>query len=248
MEPPRYWGTEKGLIVELISQGVCEFWNELAHETGFPREKLNVLLKELYESKELYKNDEGEIRVAKQLYKEYTDYLKDNKKVVRSITGGETPLREKIKNWIDLQSVEASLDKDHFFLEGRYLDQFTKFLMDKARSQILVVNPFVDECDLSQQLCESGARGLKVSCFTRKPDSESMLRCHGKMKNTGVDLEYDQDVHAKLVVVDNQVAIVSSMNFFGASSAGKTWEAGMVTIDTHVIEAITKAVLKEIKM
>ena len=248
MEPPKYWGTEKGLIIELISQSVCESWNELANETGFSREKLNQLLKELYDSKEIYKNDQGEYRVTKQLYSQYTEYLKAHNKNIRSITGGETPLREKIKNWIDLQEIEASLDKDHFFLEGRYLDQFTKFLLDKAQSEILVVNPYVDECDLSQQLGESSARGLKVSCYTRSADDERKERCHMKLKSHGVKVQYDRDVHAKLVVVDDQAAIVSSMNFFGASSAGTTWEAGLVTIDKRVVDTIKKAVFKEIDL
>jgi len=63
-----------------------------------------------------------------------------------------------------------------------------------------------------------------------------------------VVLNYDPDVHAKLVIVDDEVAIVSSMNFNQSSSAGKTWEAGLVTIDGRVINSIRKAVMKESKI
>ena len=132
-------------------------------------------------------------------------------------------------------------------MEGRHLDQFTKWILDKASSEVLIVNPYVKECDLSQQLIESKQRGLGVILLTQRPKYQDQ-RCHIKLKDNGVEVNYDPDVHAKLVIVDMQVAIVSSMNFYSESSAGKTWEAGMVSVDNRVIQTIKKSVLKELKI
>ncbi|MHA2315013.1 MAG: phospholipase D-like domain-containing protein [Candidatus Hermodarchaeia archaeon] len=54
----------------------------------------------------------------------------------------------------------------------------------------------------------------------------------------------DNTVHAKLLVVDRRVAIVSSMNFFAASTAGQSWEAGLVSVDETVVENITDTIMK----
>jgi phosphatidylserine/phosphatidylglycerophosphate/cardiolipin synthase-like enzyme len=146
-----------------------------------------------------------------------------------------------------VNGVEAPLDKDHFFLDGRRLDSFTKWVIDRADSEVVVVNPFVKECDLSQQLIESRIRGLRVLLVTRPPE-ESARRCHLKMKENNVVIHYDSDVHAKVVVVDGAVAVVSSMNFVSESSAGQSWEAGIVTTDPRVIASIDKAISLEMKV
>ena len=58
----------------------------------------------------------------------------------------------------------------------------------------------------------------------------------------GFHLDFAQ-VHAKIVVVDSTVAIVSSMNFFSASSGGSSWEAGIVSTDEKVVKNIKKSIL-----
>ena len=246
MDTPKYWSTEKGLIIELITKGDCEFYEEILRETCFNEKKLKLLLSELYSTKDIYRKNSA-YRVPKELFYSYKEYLKTHSQKRTHTT------IENIKNWIDLHEIEASLDKDHFFLEGRHLDAFIKFILDKACSEVLIVNPYVGVCDLSQTLSEATARGLKVSLYTQKPKSSSYYyedddRCHDVLRGSGVVLNYDPDVHAKLVIVDDEVAIVSSMNFNQSSSAGKTWEAGLVTIDGRVINSIRKAVMKESKI
>ena len=43
-------------------------------------------------------------------------------------------------------------------------------------------------------------------------------------------------VHSKLVIVDNEVAIVSSMNFT-MNSENDTWETGIVSFDRNVVDS-----------
>ena len=50
----------------------------------------------------------------------------------------------------------------------------------------------------------------------------------------------------KIIVVDRKIAVDSSMNFFPNSSAGASWEAGMVSIDSNVIDRIVKSIIVRI--
>ncbi len=54
---------------------------------------------------------------------------------------------------------------------------------------------------------------------------------------------YDNQIHAKILVIDGKVAIVSSMNLYSASSGGFTEEAGIVTIDQKVVDTVSQYIL-----
>jgi len=90
-------------------------------------------------------------------------------------------------------------------------------------------------------------KGVDVKVITRPPKDrypDKLVRkqeYHQKLKNEGISLVYDENVHAKLIVVDNAVAISSSMNFFPESSAGVSWEAGLISIDPQVVDSIVKS-------
>ena len=51
-------------------------------------------------------------------------------------------------------------------------------------------------------------------------------------------VKFPQYLARALVIVDDEVSIVSSMNFNQSSSADKTWEGGLVTIDGGVLNSI----------
>jgi phosphatidylserine/phosphatidylglycerophosphate/cardiolipin synthase-like enzyme len=67
---------------------------------------------------------------------------------------------------------------------------------------------------------------------------------HQKLKQEGINLVYNKETHAKPIVVDNEAAIVSSMNFYSGSSGGKTWEAGLVSIEENVVKSVANAIHK----
>ena len=52
------------------------------------------------------------------------------------------------------------MESKHFFLEGRHLDDISKELVSHAESEVLAVNPFVENCDLSNTLRQACARCL----------------------------------------------------------------------------------------
>jgi hypothetical protein len=53
------------------------------------------------------------------------------------------------------------------------------------------------------------------------------------LKQSGVELFYNINVHAKMFVLDKQGVSSSSMNMYSDSTAGKLWEAGIVSVDAR---------------
>ena len=129
------------------------------------------------------------------------------------------------------------------------MDDLSKGLICKAKSEVLVVNPFVNKCDLSDTLREASKNGVEVKLITRPPDIERVQfqqdkeEYHGLLKGDGVKVTYNKAVHAKLITVDRAVVILSSVNFYSGSSGGASWEAGLVSIEKTVVESITDSIL-----
>jgi len=152
-----------------------------------------------------------------------------------------------INQWKDPRKLDFSLEHEQFFLEGRHLDDFSKELISHAKSEVLIVNPFIQNCDLSNTLVDAKERGINVRVITRLPDDkiqkylEEKQEYLTKLEQKGISLVYEKNVHAKLIMVDRTVAIVSSMNFYADSSAGVTWEAGLVSLDKKVIDSIVNS-------
>lgn len=85
---------------------------------------------------------------------------------------------------------------------------------------------------------------LRLILLTGPPEIDSEQHQEKKqeyrniLKKDKVRFFYNKSAHAKIVVVDRAVAIVSSMNFSPRSSGGVSWEAGIVTVEQTVVEAI----------
>ena len=57
-------------------------------------------------------------------------------------------------------------------------------------------------------------------------------------------LRTDNQIHSKIMVVDNSIAVVSSMNFYSGSSGGASKEAGIVSMDKQVVESAANYIKK----
>lgn len=245
ISPPR-WGTREGEILKAIaSAGRPLTWNEIRQATGLNEDSLNKTLSKLFRAKAIQKiGDKGEMRykVSYELYKGYQAQLRLDSSIER-----RNELVKWINQWKDVRKLDFSLEHEHFFLEGRHLDDFSKELISHAKSDVLVVNPFIQHCDLSNTLMDVKKKGINVQIITRPPQDryqdklERKQEYHSKLKNEGISLVYNEKVHAKLIVVDNAVAIISSMNFYPDSSAGASWEAGIISTDKKVVDSIVSS-------
>ncbi len=147
-----------------------------------------------------------------------------------------------IEEWKINRKLTFSMEPQHFFLDGSDLDDLTKQIIKMAEEAILVANPFIEECYITDYLIRSAKNKVRVEIVTRQPTKEekSFLRkteCHSKLTSKGITLHYDNQIHSKIITVDNKVAIVSSMNFYSGSSGGFSKESGIVSIDRGVVES-----------
>ena len=262
-EEPRYWGSWKGRVIKAIVQDGAKTWNDIRDLTGLSSKSLNRALFEMFDAGILEKRIGGVYRVSREIYREYKEFFERQGTFEESAIGErgqKIPVKfseEKQKDlvgWIDqwrgVKKLDFSLEFKHFFLEGRHLDDVSKELICNATSEVLVVNPYVDKCDLSDTLREASKGGINVRLITRPPDTgketfwQDKQEYHRFLMEDGVSVTYNKVVHAKIVVVDRAVAIISSMNFYSASSGGASWEAGLISVEETVVESIVNSILE----
>lgn len=234
-----YPGTWKGEVIKaLMMHGRPLGWRELQNATGLGEKSLNKALRELFSSKEIRKVG-SKYEVTQEVHADFKEVFNRQK----------AELISWINQWKKVRKLDFSLEQEHFFLEGRHLDDFSKELIAHAKSEVLVANPFIQDCDLSNTLRDAKKRGVDVKVLTRPPQDKQpqYLRkkqeYHSKLKDDDISIVFQAQVHAKLIVVDRVVAIASSMNFYPDSSAGVSWEAGLVSIDPKVVESVVQSTL-----
>lgn len=252
-------GSWKGRVIKAITVNDARTWDEIRDLTGLSPMSLNRALYELFELGVLEKTNYGTYKVGHDIGKEYKSLFERKEEPDESLKAPtkmkfseekQKELVDWIAQWGELKDLTFPLELKHFFLEGRYLDDLSKGLICKAKSEVLVVNPFVNKCDLSDTLREASKNGVEVKLITRPPDIERVQfqqgkeEYHGLLKGDGVKVSYNKAVHAKLITVDRAVAILSSMNFYSGSSGGASWEAGLVSIEKTVVESIADSILE----
>lgn len=182
------------------------------------------------------------------------DVIAGVQKIMRGVTHAikeasiksETDFNKWTADWRHTRKLDFSMDSRHFFLEGMDLDDFTKQLIKMAEKRILVANPYLESCYLTDALVDSATKKTEIRIVTRPPEPKETRKaeCHSKLRRMGIILRYDNQIHSKIITIDDKIAIVSSMNFYSGSSGGASKEAGIVSIDEKVVESATNYIRK----
>ncbi|MGB8780469.1 MAG: phospholipase D family protein [Candidatus Bathyarchaeia archaeon] len=219
-------------------------WREIQEVTGLGKKSLNRALFELISSEDIHKIESNTNAESKY-------YISDERfQIYSELYNPRTELVKWIAQWKEIRNLDFSIEHEHFFLERRHLDDFSKELISHAKFDVLTANPYIQDCDLSNTLIEASKNGINVQIITRPPEDKhpeylkKRQDYHSKLKQEGISLFYDAKVHAKLIVVDRAIAIISSMNFFADSSAGVSWEAGIVSTNQEVVNSIANSFSK----
>lgn len=257
MTEPKYWGTIKGQILNIIVNEFVTQEEGLHYYTHLPLEIIKQTIKELMQTGELSYNSYGELWVQYSLYKEYEEYgfqkISDEVLKYHPLVSDTKKLDiiEWIYQWKEKNDPSISLDNKHFFVEGDLLTEITNGLLKNiAQENVIIVNPFVDVCSTTRILSVLKMNGVNVDIITRNPETDDhqyskdrKKECHKDLLKNGVNLFYNNYVHAKMVLIDNRIAINSSMNLTGTSVGSQSWETGVITYDENNIQSISKSLL-----
>jgi phosphatidylserine/phosphatidylglycerophosphate/cardiolipin synthase-like enzyme len=239
---PRSW--QGSVLRAIVQNGIPLTWREIQEATGLDKKSLNRALFDLLSAGDIYKieNDsdaKSKYNISDERFQIYSELYNPKTELVRWIA-----------QWKEVRDLDFSIEHEHFFLERRHLDDFSKELISHAKFGVLIANPFIQDCDLSNTLIEASNNGINVQIITRPPEDKhpeylkKKQEYHSKLKQEGISLFYDARVHAKLIVVDGVIATISSMNFYAESSAGVSWEAGFVSTNQKVVNSIVNSFSK----
>jgi len=194
-------------------------------------------------SKQKLAQEEQEVDVIAGVQK----IMRGVKQVIREVSiKKETDFNRWIADWRHTRRLDFSMESKHFFLDGMDLDDFTKQLVKMGEKTIPVANPYLESCYLTDALIDSATKHTEIKIVTRHPEARDSKKaeCHSKLGKMGIILRYDNQIHSKIITVDNKVTIASSMNFYSGSSGGASKEAGIVSIDEKVVESATNYIGK----
>ena len=94
---------------------------------------------------------------------------------------------------------------------------------------------------------DASDRRVNVKIISRRPkkdkDDELKIECHAALRKKAVTIHYINTIHAKIIVVDRKIAILSSMNLYSGSTGGGLLEAGLISFESKVVDSITKYIL-----
>ncbi|MCW4048323.1 MAG: phospholipase D-like domain-containing protein [Candidatus Bathyarchaeota archaeon] len=250
--------TEKGEVISaIVIYGARTFQgiDSILHQVAMYRwTDLHILLGELIQEGDVFLNESGEYGVRPELEADYNyfeehmgewleppmeceypdNYVDPEPKYPDIITNTES--------WVKLHKPEIVFNQEHFYLDGHYLDSFTRFILTNAFNTVIVVNPFFDLSTPTQLMIKAKQNGKTVVLVTRPPRGSHFKKLHKIMEEKGVTLLYHNDLHAKVIVIDDLLAVVSSMNFKQRASAGITWEAGIVTVNKAIVNSIKSSI------
>jgi len=239
---PKYYNSWKGRILEAIIINDAHSWKMIQLYTDLNDYALKRALAELFSVDAIEKRNSEYFVIDNRLRRDYEDYLKQEVSLL------DLPVvNELVKNIVvGLKSLIATNTPRSEFLDSAKLSAYSKEIIRNARQEVLVMNPFIKECALSETLKIARRNKAQVTTIMRQPFNSQELNYHQTLKAAGIRVIYDNKVHAKLIVVDQKIAVVSSMNFFHKSSEGGSYEAGHYTNDVREVEKIRNAILKRI--
>jgi len=252
--PIKYLWTLKGDILGLLInwgvgnlEGILEHKDQAFSFEDYTKSEIIQAFDELVKDGELFLKPSGYYDAIPQLDEDYQYYLENWPDYLephlyeKDFPDPEIIHHDIVKSaiaWIELQEPQIILKSEQCFLEGHYLDSFIRFILTRAEKTIIAVSPFFDLSSHIQLLIKAKQTGKTAVLLTRPPTGQYSRKLHQTVSDKGLKLLYHKDLHAKLIVVDDLIAVVSSMNFKQRAAAGITWEAGLVTLNKEIVDSI----------
>ena len=116
----------------------------------------------------------------------------------------------------------------------------------EAKSEAFVVNPFINNCDLSINLTGDKWTRICVQIITRVSESGKNEEKEEsfKLEHECISLIHNNRlVHANIILVDYTLALIFSMSFCSDSSTGVSLEDSLVSTDNKIVKSTVNSVL-----
>ncbi len=252
---PRYWGEPEGEIITAISILGLKTYDEIRKVvTDIPGDIFDDMLNVLLHDGDIAVNEYDVFSVELDLYNKYKSYFK-NYSDIEMLDKQDYFIKEshvedytEIKDWLRLHSPNISVEMAHFYLDGYLLNDFLRYAISKAQKEIIIVNPYVELVDITKLLGELMQKEKSILLITREPDNDVKEESHRWLRDKGIRIIYNNTIHAKIILLDEKVSIVSSINFTKYPMSGITWEAGIVSIFPKTVHAIKESIKKYISI
>jgi len=252
---PKYFGTLKGKFIKAIAVDGLREWREIRDKTGLDDNQIKSITDELRSDGILerrssgfwvdydlwidYKahfGDEWAIKKKEELKEEREE--KERLLALMKKKEIENRLRNRVLEWLNFKKINVNKIFSHVYLKGDLLDSLLRDLIPLSKKEILVVNPYLQKSALCDLFSQGIKNGVDVQVITRSPEKDkypesrrAKIVYHKTLIESGIQLFYNENVHAKIFILDKQVLSASSMNLYSESIGGKLWEAGIVSID-----------------
>lgn len=202
-----FWATWQGRIIRAIVLQRAFVVDRIFEYSRLDKQAFDKAYSELLIRKFIEEKEDGRVFVTKQIYKQCMGFFAEQ----------QTELAKWVQEWRKEHRIDPILCNNitHFYLVDKSLSQFSDSLIEHAQFDIFVTNPFVKRCFLSDTLMAMSEKGVSVCLSTRNVEPQQYKN---ELLAKGVKILYDDSIHAKIIVVDERVAIVSSMNFYAGSS------------------------------
>lgn len=250
IEKPKYFDSVQGHIIQAICINHQYTNKEISKFTRLPSETVYEEIGKLREEKDLYRH-KGKWLVRKDLCEEwrafftnYSVYSIYDKQLFLKDEEADEELRlvNWVKSFLKHYDYRITGDNKHFFIENNSLISFTNMLIMQSDREIIVINPFMHVVEITKNLRRASEFGKrKVIVFTR--EIKGNQDCLDYLDEGGVFLLRFKDIHSKVLIVDNAVAVISSLNYTKSETSGGRFNSGIVTWDKEVVSEIRSSIL-----
>lgn len=182
-----------------------------------------------------------ELKIKNKTIENHSKKLEENIKILKSKTIKQNLLLEQIKNLEEenknLEEEESRSKKEYTFIvttpneaSNAIHNEISKELSE-AKHEVLICSPWITY--IVEELSNLKSKNVNLKIITRftKEDTDKGITDLNKLSklkdNFGAEIRYNNDLHAKMVIVDNSVAIISSANLTKRGLLFVNYEAGI---------------------
>jgi len=260
-DKPKHFGTDTGHVFGNIAILNYLSSRELSRELGISKDELYELIGVLLKDKSIYiwKNN-TEYRPDTKLKQDWLDYLdslSEEEKDELFWEGYELEIEEDLPwsrfmySFCENNEITYTSDQGFFYLPDELLAIFQDLILTRPAKRMLIVNPFINYQLLKKKLIILRGKGTLIEIITRPPALDSQeYKIHTELSEKGIKIYYNDTIHAKMIILDDELALISSMNFIKQSVTPYnspirgSWESGVVITKPEILTEIKTSIAK----